>query len=178
MRKLHTNETLSTGDLDKLERVPTDNKIGKAEYIDQAKKSNESFGVFVRTLVGLKREVAKELFNEFLAASIYTSNQIEFINLIINQLVGALSKAGVRLLRRDSRKDARTQRKEEEREGGNSGCDPWTPLAFFASWRLERSGRETQRLSYIPVAMRLMPSFMRSAPKFSSNPSRLSASFK
>ena len=43
----------------------------------------------------------------------------------------------------DSRKDARTQRKEEEREGGNSGCDPWTPLAFFASWRLEQSGRET-----------------------------------
>ncbi|MFM7518110.1 MAG: type I restriction-modification enzyme R subunit C-terminal domain-containing protein [Pirellula sp.] len=87
VRKLHTNEPLSTEDLDKLERVLTDNKIGKAEYIDQAKKANESFGVFVRKLVGLKREVAKELFNEFLAASKYSANQIEFINLIINQLV-------------------------------------------------------------------------------------------
>jgi type I restriction enzyme R subunit len=87
VRKLHTNEPLSTGDVDELERVLTDNKIGNAEYIDQAKKENESFGVFVRTLVGLKREVAKALFNEFLASSTYNANQIEFINLIINQLV-------------------------------------------------------------------------------------------
>jgi len=87
VRKLHTNEPLSTGDLDDLERVLTDNKIGKSEYIDQAKQENESFGVFVRTLVGLDREVAKSLFNEFLASTIYNANQIEFINLIINQLV-------------------------------------------------------------------------------------------
>lgn len=87
VRKLHTNEPLSTGDLDDLERVLTDNKIGKVEYIDQAKKENESFGIFVRTLVGLDREVAKGLFNEFLASTTYNANQIEFINLIINQLV-------------------------------------------------------------------------------------------
>ena len=87
VRKLHTNEPLSTGDLDDLERVLTDNKIGKAEYIDQAKQENKSFGIFVRTLVGLDREVAKGLFNEFLASTIYNANQIEFINLIINHLV-------------------------------------------------------------------------------------------
>ena len=87
VRKLHTNEPLSMGDLDDLERVLTDNKIGKEEYIDQAKQENESFGVFVRTLVGLDREVAKGLFNEFLANTTYSANQIEFINLIINQLV-------------------------------------------------------------------------------------------
>ncbi|MDP1561227.1 MAG: type I restriction-modification enzyme R subunit C-terminal domain-containing protein [Pirellulaceae bacterium] len=87
VRKLHTNEPLSSGDLDDLERVLTDNKIGKAEYIDQAKQENESFGIFVRTLVGLDREVAKGLFNEFLSGTTYNANQIEFINLIINQLV-------------------------------------------------------------------------------------------
>jgi len=74
VRKLHTNEPLSTGDLDDLERVLTDNKIGKSEYIDQAKQENESFGIFVRTLVGLDREVAKGLFNEFLASTIYNAN--------------------------------------------------------------------------------------------------------
>lgn len=87
VRKLHTNEPLSTGDLVDLERVLTDNKIGKSEYIDQAKQENESFGIFVRTLVGLNREVAKGLFNDFLVGTNYNSNQIEFINLIINQLV-------------------------------------------------------------------------------------------
>ncbi len=87
VRKLHTNEPLSSGDLDDLERVLTDNKIGKAEYINQAKQENESFGIFVRTLVGLDREVAKTLFNEFLSGTNYNANQIEFINLIINQLV-------------------------------------------------------------------------------------------
>jgi type I restriction enzyme R subunit len=87
VRKLHTNEPLSTGDLNHLERVLTDNKIGKSEYIDQAKQENESFGIFVRTLVGLDREVAKGLFNDFLIGTNYNSNQIEFVNLIINQLV-------------------------------------------------------------------------------------------
>lgn len=87
VRKLRSNEPLSSADLDALERVLTDNKIGKAEYIDQAKQKNESFGVFVRTLVGLDREVAKGLFSEFLTNSTYNANQIEFINLIINQLV-------------------------------------------------------------------------------------------
>jgi type I restriction enzyme R subunit len=87
VRKLHTNEPLSTGDLDDLERVLSDNKIGKSEYIEQAKQENESFGIFVRTLVGLDREVAKGLFNEFLSGTTYNANQIEFINLIINQLV-------------------------------------------------------------------------------------------
>lgn len=33
VRKLHTNEPLSSNDLDDLERVLTDNKIGKSEYI-------------------------------------------------------------------------------------------------------------------------------------------------
>ncbi len=38
-------------------------------------------------MVGLDREIAKGLFNEFLVGTNYTANQIEFINLIINQLV-------------------------------------------------------------------------------------------
>ncbi len=62
VRKLHTNEPLSPGDLDDLERVLTENKIGKVEYIQQAKQENEGFGIFIRTLVGLDREVAKGLF--------------------------------------------------------------------------------------------------------------------
>ena len=87
VRKLRTNEPLTRGDLDDLERIFNDNKIGNDEFISQAKQESEGFGIFVRSLVGLDREVAKKLFGEFLLGGEYNSNQIEFINLIINQLV-------------------------------------------------------------------------------------------
>jgi len=67
---------MSTDNLDDLERVLADNKIGKSEYIDQAKQENENFGLFVRTLAGLDREVAKGLSNEFLACTIYNANRL------------------------------------------------------------------------------------------------------
>jgi type I restriction enzyme, R subunit len=87
VRKLRTSEPLTRSDLDDLERILSDNKIGSAEFIDQAKRECESFGIFVRSLVGLDREVAKKLFGDFLQGGEYSSNQIEFINMIINQLV-------------------------------------------------------------------------------------------
>ena len=42
--------------------------------------------MFVRSLVGLDRAAAKELFNEFLASGTATANQIEFLNLLIEHL--------------------------------------------------------------------------------------------
>ena len=87
VRKLRTNEPLTRGDLDDLERIFNDNRIGNEEFITRAKQESEGFGIFVRSLVGLDREVAKKLFGEFLQGSDYNSNQIEFVNLIINQLV-------------------------------------------------------------------------------------------
>lgn len=87
VRKLRTSEPLTSGDLDDLERIFNDNKIGNEEFISQAKQECEGFGIFVRSLVGLDREVAKKLFGEFLQGGDYNANQIEFINLIINQLV-------------------------------------------------------------------------------------------
>ncbi len=85
--KLHTNDPLTRGDLDDLERIFNDHQIGNEEFITQAKQESEGFGIFVRSLVGLDREVAKTLFGGFLQGREYNANQIEFINLIINQLV-------------------------------------------------------------------------------------------
>jgi type I restriction enzyme R subunit len=87
VRKLRTNEPLTTIDLDDLERLLSDKKIGSPELVCQAKEQSEGLGVFVRSLVGLDREVAKRMFGDFLVGSDYRPNQIEFINLIINQLV-------------------------------------------------------------------------------------------
>jgi type I restriction enzyme R subunit len=87
VRKLRTNEPLTQTDLEDLERVFMDNQIGNADHIDQARQESKGLGVFVRSLVGLDREVAKKLFAEFLEGTNFDANQIEFINMIINQLV-------------------------------------------------------------------------------------------
>lgn len=43
-------------------------------------------GLFVRSLVGLDRAAAKELFNEFLSTGTATADRIEFLNLLIDHL--------------------------------------------------------------------------------------------
>lgn len=70
-----------------LEDILNDKQIGNPEFIEQAKQECGGFGIFVRSLVRLDREVTKRLLGEFLQGSVYNANQIEFINLIINQLV-------------------------------------------------------------------------------------------
>jgi type I site-specific restriction endonuclease len=46
----------------------------------------QGLGLFVRSLVGLERDAAKQGFADFLSGRTLTANQIEFINLIINYL--------------------------------------------------------------------------------------------
>jgi type I restriction enzyme R subunit len=43
-------------------------------------------GLFVRSLVGLERDVAKAAFADFMADNNLNANQIEFINLIVDHL--------------------------------------------------------------------------------------------
>jgi type I restriction enzyme R subunit len=43
-------------------------------------------GFFVREMVGLDREAAKQAFDDFLARKTLTANQIQFVNLVIDYL--------------------------------------------------------------------------------------------
>ena len=43
-------------------------------------------GLFVRSLVGLERDAAKDAFAEFMVGQNLNGNQIEFINLIVDHL--------------------------------------------------------------------------------------------
>ena len=52
----------------------------------QNKRGDKGLGIFIRGLVGLDRSAAKEVFSEFLSEGTYTSNQIQFVNKIINYL--------------------------------------------------------------------------------------------
>jgi type I restriction enzyme R subunit len=86
LNKLRNNIPLQSQDISELERLLVENGIGTEEYIEQAKQNNEGLGLFIRSLVGLNRQAAKDAMNKFLNGKTWTANQIEFINLIVNHL--------------------------------------------------------------------------------------------
>ncbi|MDD2765814.1 MAG: DEAD/DEAH box helicase family protein [Opitutaceae bacterium] len=86
VHKLRTNNQLTQMDLDELERMLRESGTGTAEDIEQAKASAAGLGLFVRALVGLDRGAAKAAFSAFMAGRTLTANQIEFIDMIVEQL--------------------------------------------------------------------------------------------
>ena len=84
--KLRTNKQLTASDLSELERILAESGIGETEDINRAKEESQGLGLFVRSLVGLDREVAKQELASFIADKNLNANQIEFIDMIINYL--------------------------------------------------------------------------------------------
>ena len=80
IHKLRTNKALTASDLAELERMLADSGIGAPEDIERAKAESYGLGLFVRSLVGMDREAAKEAFAGFLAGKTLAANQIEFVN--------------------------------------------------------------------------------------------------
>jgi type I restriction enzyme R subunit len=86
IRKLRMNKALTGSDLAELESMLASSGIGSAGDVQRAKEESHGLGLFVRSLVGLDREAAKEAFAGFLAGKTLTANQIEFVNLIVDHL--------------------------------------------------------------------------------------------
>jgi type I restriction enzyme R subunit len=84
--KLKNNQPLTPTDLEELERVLVTNGVGGPADMQKAKTASHGLGLFVRSLVGLDREAAKQAFAGFLHGKPLGANQIEFINLIIDHL--------------------------------------------------------------------------------------------
>ncbi|WP_120075880.1 DEAD/DEAH box helicase family protein [Aurantiacibacter odishensis] len=85
IQKLYRNEQLTPQDLVELERILREET--EASDADIAVITNEGgLGLFIRSLIGLDREAAKEAFGELVAGKNLNANQIEFINLIIDYL--------------------------------------------------------------------------------------------
>lgn len=84
--KLRTNKQLTPSDLSELERILEESGVGEAEDIVRAKEESQGLGLFVRSLVGLDREVAKEELAFFISGKNLNSNQIEFTNMIVDYL--------------------------------------------------------------------------------------------
>jgi len=86
IHKLRMNRPLTATDLDELEKMLTASGICVSEDLQRAKKQRQGLGLFVRSLVGLHREAAKQAFAGFLTGKTLSANQIEFVNLIIDHL--------------------------------------------------------------------------------------------
>ena len=61
--------------------------MGEKEAFEKAYGTDRPLGVFIRAIVGLDRNAAKEAFSGLLAKSPLSANQIRFIDLIIDHLV-------------------------------------------------------------------------------------------
>lgn len=93
IHKLRMNEPLTAMDLQELERMLAESGGLNPEHLAKAKQENQGLGLFVRSLVGMEREAAKLALGAFAAGSSLSANQIEFVNLIVDQLTacGAMS---------------------------------------------------------------------------------------
>jgi type I restriction enzyme R subunit len=86
MQRLRRNQPLTPADLDELQRFLLSHGVGTEQAIQRAAEESKGFGLFIRSIVGLDRNAAKEVFAEFLADRTHTANQIRYINEIIDEL--------------------------------------------------------------------------------------------
>jgi type I restriction enzyme R subunit len=86
IRKLRTNAQLTPADLAELERMLAAAGIGTAADVERAKQESRGLGLFVRSLVGLEREAAKDALSGFMQGKTLRANQIEFLDLIVDHL--------------------------------------------------------------------------------------------
>ena len=82
--KLRRNKSLTPTDLAELDRMFA--AVGVLPVEIERMRTEGQLGVFVRSLVGMDREAAKTAFSAFLGDSKATSDQIEFINMIVDYL--------------------------------------------------------------------------------------------
>lgn len=86
IHKLRMNEPLTATNLQELERMLTASGLANPEHLAKAKTESNGLGLFVRSLVGLDREAAKQALAAFMSGKTLSANQIEFVNLIIDHL--------------------------------------------------------------------------------------------
>ena len=85
LQRLRRNQPLTPSDLEELGKMLLQ-AGGSTELIQQATEQSHGLGIFIRSLVGLDRETAKQAFSQFVVGTTATASQIEFINLIVQYL--------------------------------------------------------------------------------------------
>ena len=86
IHKLRMNKALTAADLAELQRMLGESGVGDPEDIQRAAEESQGLGLFVRSLIGLDRQAAKEALAGFLNSKSLGANQIEFVNSIVDHL--------------------------------------------------------------------------------------------
>lgn len=86
VHKLRTNHPVTADDMADLERILTEGVAAQQEDLQRASEEAEGLGLFLRALVGLERDAAKQAFSQFLTGTNLSGSQIEFLNMIIDHL--------------------------------------------------------------------------------------------
>lgn len=85
LQRLRRNQALTASDIVELERMLIA-AGGSKELIQKAAEQSHGLGMFIRSLVGLDREAAMQAFSDFIRGTNASPDQIEFINLVIEEL--------------------------------------------------------------------------------------------
>ncbi len=83
--KLRTNKPLTHLDIESLEHILWEEVGTKADY--EQEYGQKPLGEFVRSIVGMDMNAAKEAFSEFLESTTLDSRQIYFVNQIVEYIV-------------------------------------------------------------------------------------------
>lgn len=86
LHKLRRNLPLTPADVAELDRMLAASGTGSAHEFERAAAESQGLGLFVRSLVGMDRQAATEALGGFLQDKTLSSNQLEFLNLIVNHL--------------------------------------------------------------------------------------------
>jgi type I restriction enzyme R subunit len=86
INKLRMNKQLTPSDLSELETMLAKSGVARDGDWERAKKEASGLGLFVRSLIGLDREAAKAAIAGFTSGKSPSSNQLEFINLVVDHL--------------------------------------------------------------------------------------------
>ena len=84
--KVRSGLPLTSDDFEELQRILVAAGSDSLEDFETAVQRAGNIAAFVRSLVGLDREAAKERFNDFLDDRRHTANQIQFVNQLIDYL--------------------------------------------------------------------------------------------
>lgn len=85
LQRLRRNIALTAEDLAALEEMLLESGAQDAD-ITRASEEAQGLGLFIRSLVGLDRQAATEVFAEFLDETAFTVDQIRFVQLVIDHL--------------------------------------------------------------------------------------------
>jgi len=86
IHKLRSNEPLTRTDLAELERILIESGTGTAADVAKAKTESSGLGLFVRSLVGLDRQAAKNALGAFLSVGNLRATQMQFLDEVANHL--------------------------------------------------------------------------------------------